>query len=136
MFKKKNCFYFKSNVGVLDDGNQLFVKEKADVLSGSNQPFNKEGADVKINALNRDNYQLPVANGNLLVRNNQSFSAKDSRSCVIVNLLSTAIIRLEMRLRNKKERIINKNYEKRPGLLRTAGQNSRKFINDRNKETL
>jgi hypothetical protein len=102
MFKKKNCFCSKKEIGVLDRNNQLFAEENVDVLN----------------------------------KNNQSFSVKDNRSCVIVDLLSSAIIRHEMRLRSKEERIINKNNEERTGLLRTVGQNRERFINDYNKETI
>jgi hypothetical protein len=121
MFKKKNCFCSKEKVGILD---------------GSNRLFNKEGADVKIDALSRNNHQLPIAKDNLFVKNNQIPSVKDNRSCVIVDLLSSAIIRLEMKSRSRKERIINKNNEERTGLLRTVGQNRERFINDYNKETI
>jgi hypothetical protein len=55
---------------------------------------------------------------------------------IVVNLLSSAIIRYEMRLMSKKERIINKNTEERTGLLGSAGQNWKEFINDYNRETV
>jgi hypothetical protein len=72
MFKKRNCFCSKEKVGILD---------------GTNQLFNEEGVDVKNDVLNKNN-QLPPA--------------KDSRSCVVVDLLSSAIIRLEMKSRSNK----------------------------------
>jgi hypothetical protein len=69
-------------------------------------------------------------------RDNQLPAIEDTRLSTVVNLLSSAIIRREMRFRNKKERIINKNDEERPGLLRTTDQNRKEFINNYNKETI
>jgi hypothetical protein len=119
MFRKKNCFYSGGEVDVLDRNNELFALK-----------------DNKLSMVRNNQLSFIKDNQPHIVRNNQSSSTNDIQLFRVVNLLSTAIIRHEMRLRSKKERIINKNDEERTGLLRTAGQNRREFTNNCNEETL
>jgi hypothetical protein len=68
-------------------------------------------------------------------RDNQLPAIEDTRLSAVINLLSSAIIRHKMRFMNKKERIINKKDEERPGLLRTIDQNGDQLFNNYNGET-